>query len=148
MEEKLFEYEDMLMAELEDIMAKRRAGQSFTEQDICNGEKILKSMEHIERIAMMGEVSPEEDLMYGNNNGYSASYRANQYGNSRYGRSNQGNQYGANYSNNMSRSYSGRRYGHTPEDFRMEIQERLSRTNDPNEKLMLNNWLNELNGRQ
>lgn len=143
MEEKLFEYEDMLMAELEDIMAKRRAGQSFTEQDICNGEKILKSMEHIERIAMMGEVSPEEDLMYGNNNGYSASYRANQYGNSRYGR----NQYGANTSS-MTRSYSGRRYGHTPEDFSMEIQERLSHTNDPNEKLMLNNWLNELNGRQ
>ena len=143
MEEKLFEYEDMLMAELEDIMAKRRAGQSFTEQDICNGEKILKSMEHIERIAMMGEVSPEEDLMYGNNNGYSASYRTNQYGNSRYGR----NQYGMNTSS-MTRSYSGRRYGHTPEDFRMEIQERLSHTNDPNEKLMLNNWLNELNGRQ
>lgn len=143
MEEKLFEYEDMLMAELEDIMAKRRAGQSFTELDICNGEKILKSMEHIEQIAMMGEVSPEEDLMYGNNNGYSASYRTNQYGNSRYGR----NQYGTNTSS-MTRSYSGRRYGHTPEDFRMEIQERLSHTNDPNEKLMLNNWLNELNGRQ
>ena len=127
MEEKLFEYEDMLMDELIEIMEKKRGGQSFTEQDICNGEKLLKSMEHIERIAMM----------YGNN------YGRNIYGNNSSYRS---NQYSNNYGNRMTRSnYSNRRSGHTPEDFRMEIQERLSHTNDPNEKLMLNNWLNELN---
>lgn len=137
MEEKLFEYEDMLMDELIEIMEKKRGGQSFTEQDICNGEKLLKSMEHIERIAMMGSTSPEEDLMYGNN------YGRNSYGNNSSYRS---NQYSNNYGNRMTRSnYSNRRSGHAPEDFRMEIQERLSRTNDPNEKLMLNNWLNELN---
>lgn len=137
MEEKLFEYEDMLMDELIEIMEKKRGGQSFTEQDICNGEKLLKSMEHIERIAMMGSTSPEEDLMYGNN------YGRNIYGNNSSYRS---NQYSNNYGNRMTRSnYSNRRSGHTPEDFRMEIQERLSHTNDPNEKLMLNNWLNELN---
>ena len=144
MEEKLFEYEDMLMAELEDIMMKKRAGQSFTEQDICNGEKILKSMEHIERINMMDSVSPEEDLMYGNNYGNN-SYRANQYGNNY-----RANQYSQNYGAMSSRSsYSRNRYGHNEnEDFRMKIQERLSRTNDPNEKLMLNNWLNELSNHQ
>lgn len=137
MEEKLFEYEDMLMDELIEIMEKKRGGQSFTEQDICNGEKLLKSMEHIERIAMMESTSPEEDLMYGNN------YGRNSYGNNSSYRS---NQYSNNYGNRMTRSnYSNRRSGHMPEDFRMGIQERLSHTNDPNEKLMLNNWLNELN---
>ena len=139
MEEKLFEYEDMLMDELIEIMEKKRGGQSFTEQDICNGEKLLKSMEHIERIAMMESASSEEDLMYGNN------YGRNSYGNNSSYRS---NQYSNNYGNRMTRSnYSNRRSGHMPEDFRMEIQERLSHTNDPNEKLMLNNWLNELNNR-
>lgn len=139
MEEKLFEYEDMLMDELIEIMEKKRGGQSFTEQDICNGEKLLKSMEHIERINMMSSTTPEEDLMYETN------YGRNSYGNNSSYRS---NQYGNNYGNRMTRTnYSNRRSGHNVDDFRMEIQERLSHTNDPNEKLMLNNWLNELNNR-
>lgn len=136
-DEIYFEYEDMLKEELNDIMQKKRNGMSFSVEDICNGEKILKSIEHIERISMMDSVSPEDDLMYGTNQ----SYRANQYGNN-YSR----NQYGRNYGNmNARMNYSSRRSGHSPEDFRNEIMQKLNMTNDPQEKMFLNNWLNELN---
>lgn len=143
MEEKfvgvLLDYEDMMAQELMDIMAKKSNGMSFSEADICNGEKILKSIEHVERVLMMDSVEPEEDLMYGNN----------MYGTGRYNGSNryQNNPMGKNqYSMNYGNSYrTGRSYGHNGNDLIKDIQQKMNMTNDPNEKMFLSNWIAELN---
>lgn len=145
MEKILFEYEDMMIDELKDIIAVKKNGGRLTEQDICNGEKILKSIEHIERVVMLAEVNPEdyeEDTRrYGNN--YNAN-RGSYFSNNGYNRSN-----GGSYGNNYSRSNSGysRRYGHDENEFRAEVERRMNMARNDQERAVYENWLNEMDNR-
>ena len=136
MEDILYDYEDMLVDELRDIMEIKKSGNRLSEQDICNGEKILKSMEHIERIVMLSSVDPDE---YENNNssrsysnsGYNRSYGRDNYGNNQYSKSYRSNNY-------------GHRYGHDVNEFRAEIEKRMNMAPNENERMVYANWLNEL----
>lgn len=138
MEELLFEYEDILLDELKDIKDIKLKGNHLSEQDICNGEKILKSIEHIERIVMLSSVDPED---YEPDN-----YRSNGYGVNRsgYNRSNS-----MNYGANNSRSYSryNRRYGHDENEFRAEVEKRMNMARNDQERAVYMNWLNEMDNR-
>lgn len=140
MEDILYEYEDILVDELQDIIAIKKKGSRLSEQDICNGEKILKSIEHIERIVMFDSIDVEEyEERYGDNN-YSRSYN-----NGGYNRSNSRANYGNNYSRSNSR-YS-RRYGHDENEFRAEVEKRMNMARNDNERAVYANWLNEMDNR-
>lgn len=139
MEDILYEYEDMLVDELKDIMEIKKSGNRLSEQDICNGEKILKSMEHIERIVMLEEVDTEDDRYFSN------SY-SNDYNRNGYNRSNSGANYGTNYSRSNSRY--GRRYGHDESEFRAEVEKRMNMAHNDQERAVYANWLNEMDNRR
>ena len=140
MEDILYEYEDILVDELQDIIAIKKKGNHLSEQDICNGEKILKSIEHIERIVMFDSIDVEEyEERYGDDN-YSRSYN-----NGGYNRSNSRANYGNNYSRSNSR-YS-RRYGHDENEFRAEVEKRMNMARNDNERAVYANWLNEMDNR-
>ena len=138
MEELLFEYEDILLDELKDIKDIKLKGNRLSEQDICNGEKILKSIEHIERIVMLSSVDPED---YEPDNYRSDGYGVNRNG---YNRSNS-----MNYGTNNSRSYSryNRRYGHDENEFRAEVEKRMNMARNDQERAVYMNWLNEMDNR-
>lgn len=142
----LYGYEDILLEELNDIAAIKKNGAHLSEQDICNGEKILKSIEAIERIVMLSSVDPEEyEVQYGarsySNGGYNANYNGNGYN-----RSNGGANYGNNYSRSNSR-YS-RRYGHDENEFRAEVEKRMNMAHNEQERAVYANWLNEMDNRR
>lgn len=139
MEKLLFEYEDILLDELKDITEIKLKGNHLSEQDICNGEKILKSIEHIERIVMLSSVDPED---YEPEN-YRAGGRS--YSNSGYNRSNSGN-YGNNYSSRSNSRYN-RRYGHDENEFRAEVEKRMNMARNDQERAVYANWLNEMDNR-
>lgn len=132
----LYDYEDyVLLPELQDIMTIKKNGGHLSEQDICNGEKILKSLECIERVLMMDSVDPEEDVRYGND----------MYNNSGHNRSNSRANYGTNYSRSNSRY--GRRYGHDESEFRAEVEKRMNMARNDQERAVYANWLNEMDNR-
>lgn len=139
MEELLFEYEDILLDELKDIKDIKLKGNHLSEQDICNGEKILKSIEHIERIVMFSNVDPEAYEPENYRNSGNGSYDRNGYN-----RSNSGN-YGNNYSRSNSRY--NRRYGHDENEFRAEVEKRMNTARNDQERAVYMNWLNEMDNR-
>ena len=139
MEELLFEYEDILLDELKDIKDIKLKGNHLSEQDICNGEKILKSIEHIERIVMFSNVDPEAYEPENYRNSGKGSYNGNGYN-----RSNGGN-YGNNYSRSNSRY--NRRYGHDENEFRAEVEKRMNMARNDQERAVYMNWLNEMDNR-
>lgn len=145
MEDILYEYEDILLDELNDIIDVKKNGSHLSEQDICNGEKILKSMDFIEKIAMYKSVGPEYyENRYGDD-GYGSYNNGSYSANSGYNRSSNR----ANYGNNNSRSNSyGRRYGHDENEFRTEVERRMNMARNENERAVYANWLNEMDNRR
>ena len=143
MEDILYEYEDILIDEIKDLTNKKRSMGRLTEQDICNGEKILKSMECIERVLMLDSVDSEDyENRYGNNygNGYSmGSYSSNGYNRSN-GKANYGN-------NSRSGSRYSRRYGHDENEFRAEVEKRMNMATNDQERAVYANWLSEMDNR-
>lgn len=130
MEELLREYEDIMLDELNDIRSVvKSSGSMLTSQHICDGEKILKSIEHIERILMFNQI--DDESFYGAN-GYGSNYKAQpQYNSQAYSR----NRYGT------------RRYGHDS-TLRSEIEKKLNMATNENERAVYSNWLMELDNRR
>ena len=137
MEDILYECEDMLLEETQALMDIRRNSGGWSVEDLCNLEKILKSIEHIQRSVMMDSVDPEED--YSNNRSYGYS---NGYSNRNYNQSSSGTRYNVRMS---SRSYPNRRSGHADPAMKAELERRLGMAKDENERMVYMNWLNEMN---
>lgn len=135
----LFEYEDMMLKELEDLINSHKAGAPFSVEDICNGEKILKSIEHIERVVMLDGVETDDYEQKNSRNNYG------NYGN--YGYSNGGNSNG--YGNRSSRGgYSNRRSGHDVSGFREAIVSRMNMARSDAERNTLGSLLSEFDNYQ
>lgn len=135
MEEILLNYEDIMLDELKDLIAIKKNGGQYSTQHICDGEKILKSIEHIERVLMLDAVDyPEENgnYRYGNYSNGSSSGRSYRYGN---------------YSTGGSyRGYNSNRSGHDA-NIRAEVERRMNMARNDNERAVYSDWLNELDHR-
>lgn len=129
MEEILKSYEDIMLDELNDLITAKKNGTMLTAEHICDGEKILKSIEHIERILMFDLI--DEDS-YSSSGSYNANYRTQpRYSASSYNK----NRYGA------------RRYGHDS-TLRAELEKKLSMARNENERAVYSDWLMELDNRR
>lgn len=129
MEEILKSYEDIMLDELNDLITAKKNGTMLTTEHICDGEKILKSIEHIERILMFNLVDEDN---YSSSGSYNANYRTQpRYSASSYDR----NRYGT------------RRYGHDS-TLRAELEKKLSMARNENERAVYSDWLMELDNRR
>lgn len=137
MEDILMECEEALVEEVQGLLDVRRNSGGWSAEDICNLEKVLKSIEHIERSVMMDSVDPEENYRGGRSYGYNDGYS-----NRNYSQNSSGSRYNVRMS---SRSYPNRRSGHVDPMLKSEIEKRLSMAKDENERMVYINWLNEMN---
>lgn len=146
-EEVLYNAEELLMHEIDDIVDAKRNGKQLSMDDICCLEKMLKGVESINRTLMLQQADRDynEDPMAfeerATRNGYG-------YGSSRaYG--NSGNYYTmrgsfANRSGGRN-DYGNRRSGH--DDARAVIENKMNSAIDERERMVYQNLLNELDRR-
>lgn len=146
-EEVLYNAEELLMHEIDDIVDAKRNGKQLSMDDICCLEKMLKGVESINRTLMLQQADRDynedpmafEERTTRNGYGYGSS-RANNGG---YNSS--GNYYTMRGSYANRGGYNNRRSGH--DDARAVIESKMNSAIDERERMVYQNLLSELDRR-